>query len=255
MASEADNSVQSKTSENTKSSKANLDSGKNGGDRILFESLVDNEKEYLKNNLRSSLFEDERTYSYPCSVFCRWLVKQFERIHTHAPSATLLYNLEFLDRKTKAKGLFDCNGSDEKKEAYLSNIIKCKEQKYKDDMDIHALASASKTYIKNHIKFFDAQIVGRLNELYQSDSNRNDRLFFMERLPFIMMNRTVFRLIKGLVLKLDANKKETGMSLDKSIKAWSNAIIPCEVHEEKREAVLKDILNAEFDYVPLGFYD
>lgn len=242
-------------SNTNKDGNANLDSNVSGSDRLLFESLVDNEKEYLVNNLRSALFEDEKAYSYPCTVFCRWLIKQFEEIQTPAPSATLLYNLEFLDGKTSMKGLFDSGGSDEKREAYLSNIVKGKEQKYKDDMDVHALASASKAYIESHVEFFDTQTVGKLNELYQSNSNKNGRQFFMARLPFIMMNRTVFRLVRGLILKLDSNKAKSGVGLEKSIKIWTNVVLPSEIHEEKRAKILEDMVAAEFDYVPLSFYD
>ena len=213
-------------------------------DRILFESLVDNEKTYLRNVLDTQLFKGPNSYEYPCAVFFRWLIKQFETIKVPAAPSTLLYNLEFLDKKTHMKELFEKDGSEAKKEMYLNNIAKSKEQQYtEDDIDPLALASASKEYIKNNVKFFDTQSVEKMNELYQNGANRDDRGFFMERLPFIMMNRSVFKLIKGLVVKLDSNQDETNMPLTKSIKIWADVVMPKKLDEEKRSDALRDLLN------------
>lgn len=223
----------------------NSDQSNHTSDHILFESLVDNEKEYLKNILLGDIFQNQNNYNYPCSVFCNWIVTQFDTIKILAPSPVLIYNLEFLNNHSNINNININSDQDyeSKQEEYYNNIIQGTEQDYNSNLNINSLIYASKRYIKTHVTFFNNQLIQKVNEVYQENSKNEDREFLIERLPFLLANRTVFKLVKGIVSKSE-----------NFIDFWYDSVIPQEINENKRIEVFKDLLNTDFDYVPLRFY-
>lgn len=214
-------------------------------DRIMFDSLVDNEKEYLSKTIKSELFEDYQVRSYPCSSFINWICRQFEKIKYPQPPSTTIYNLEFLEKVASEKDLLKNEGSPEKKAEYLKTIRSAGEMNYEaEDLDLDALASATKDYIKTDVEFFNKHTTKKMSDLYGKDS-KEDRAFFIERLPFIMHNRTTFRYIKNISGKMDSKD---------AVKIWADAVIPEGVAPEKRTQIMSDLLKAEFEYVSTSFY-
>lgn len=222
-------------------------------DKVLFDALVDNEKEYLKKILRSKLLREEIAQRNPCAIFFTWLIKQFRKVNKAAPPPALIYDLEFLEKAEKPGKLCETGGSPQKADEYFETIHNRGVQNYEEELDLLALASACQAYIRNHVEFFDSEIAARMNTLYREDATEEERKFFLDRAPFVMMNRTVFRLVKELLLKLDKNKD--GVKLKKSVELWADMMIPEAVDRDSRRKVLKDLLAVEFDNVPLSFYE
>lgn len=225
-------------------------------DRVLFESLVDNEKAYLDGILRAKVFKRQSSHANPCAVFLRWLLRQFETISTKATPPALIYNLEYLKKKISTEGLFEKKGTPEKESEYLTKLRNNVNMNLDDtDIDDLALAQACKGYMRTDVDFFDQETVRCLQELYRQGAPSEEREAFMARLPFIMQNRMAFRAVKEIIAEQDEKKEKSQVTLERSIEMWSKAVLPEEVERQTREAVLKDLLDAEFEYVPLAFYE
>lgn len=222
--------------------------------QIFYESLVSNEKQYLEKELRADITNRQASPTISGWMFFRWLLEQFETIRTSPPPSTLIYSLEFLLGKTTTNGLFKELGETGNREIYLKSILEDTGQDYKKNVDILALASACKIYIKNHINFFDPEIADKLNEAWANGTDPGLKTFIVKRLPFIMENRVVFKLIRELIYKLDANRDESHMDIGKSIKIWARLVIPDNISTNKCEEILRYLLKVDFDYVPLSFY-
>lgn len=223
----------------------NKDQKETSKDKIMFDSLVDNEKEHLRKTIKSELFEDHPVRSYPCSSFIEWIFRQFGTIKYPQPSSTTIYNLEFLQKVAGEKDLLKNEGSSEKKEEYMKTIKSAGEMNYEaDDLDLNALATATKDYIKLNVEFFNKHTVKKMSDLYGKD-NKEDRAFFIERLPFIMHNRTTFRYIKNICGDMESKD---------AVQIWADAVVPEGVAPEKRIQIMNDLLKTEFEYVPISFY-
>lgn len=212
-------------------------------DRILFDSMVENERDSLQHILKCQIYGEDPQSSYPCSVFCGWLVKQLKASKIQPLSPTLMYNLEYLETK-KNNELFTKEGSSEKKNSYLDKIEKDEVIDYEnEEIDLYALAGASREYLLKKAKFFDEKMEKEIKKIYEGgEKTKKDML--KERMPFIMEQRPVFRLIK---------KVSEPMERKKAIDVWKDVIVPNEITQ--KEDVLSDLFDAEFDFVPLSFYE
>jgi len=243
------------SSHSSEESQGNKDANGNDKryDRILFESLVDNERSYLCDVLRSKIFNKQRVHLNPLTSFIKWLPRQFETISTKPTQPSLIYNLEHLKKKINTEGLFERKGRPDTESEYLSRIRKGINMNLEDaEIEDLALAQACRGYIRADVEFFDHEINNRIKEIYGQDTVQSDRAFFAARLPFIMQNRMAFRLIRDLVHEQAERSK---VSLERSIELWSSTVLSEELERQTREAVLKDLLDAEFEYVPLAFYE
>lgn len=223
-------------------------------DKILFDSLVSNEREYLQKVLKSKMFGDYEISENACVEFFNWLLEQFERIRLVTPSPTLTYNLEFFCKITHTRHLFEHPGDESKREIYLKRIVDQAEENYEaDDLDIFSLADASRKYIKQNVIFFDSRTIKELSRIYDSQEDHERKQLFMEMLPYTMNHRNVFKLIRELIMKMDKNTD--GISAEEFIPLWSEAIIDHEMPKDKKNEILSDLVGQDFDYVPLRFYD
>lgn len=242
--------------ESEKSNTSNTTAEEERHDRVLFESLVDNEKSYLRSLLRSKLFGEENDNSNTCMRFFTWLINQFKTIEKKTPTPTLLYDLEHLENTMDVPEIFHKEGEPGKENEYFGNLRNGKNINFEEtEVDELALAQACKKYIRSDVELFDDSSIEKMKMLYSQDASQEERTFFIERLPFIMRNRMVFKQVKSVISKQDANKEESKMPLDESIRLWSDVLVSGDFECKTKEAVLKDLLEAEFEYVPLSFYE
>jgi hypothetical protein len=223
---------------------------------VLFDSLVENEKTFLKNKLKCSLYENFYESSNPCLNFYRWLVSQFKKMKNQEASSTLISNLEFLlenccNKKGKPtdnsnfSDLFTKGGDSGKMEKYSLNIQSANLEDYSNkELDVYALAYACKNEIKTNLKFFSKDLEAKLIETNNKEA--------IEKAPFLMAHRNVFKLVKELIFKLDQNNS---VEFNRSLNVWADIICKFEVVKEKKVEILKKLLETEFNYVPNSYYN
>lgn len=221
-------------------------------DTILFESLVGNEREYLTKTLKAQMLEKPNDFACSCGSFARWLSTQFRRITIPQISSTLIYNLDFLKKNCTLADLFTKEGDNAKKAKYFESIAQCLPINYEEgDMDIYALASASKEYITTEVSFFDEDLTNKMNEVYRN-KDEDKKKMFMERLPFMMDNRSLFKVIKELCEEFE---KKSSLTKNDTIKIWVDAVLPDTIEVEFRDSIMKDTFLVSLDKVPLSFYN
>ncbi|KAM0680095.1 hypothetical protein GINT2_001788 [Glugoides intestinalis] len=228
-------------------SEANLETK----DVILFESLVGNEREYLTKTLKAQMLGKPNDFACTCGSFGKWLSKQFQKITVPQVSSTLVYNLEFLKKKSTLTDLFTKEGDKSKEVEYFKSIVECQPINYENDaLDVYALALASKEYVKKEVTFFDKELSRKMTEVYKN--KQEEKRVFVERLPFMIDNRSLFKIIKDLCEEFE---KKSSLTNEALIKIWSGAVFPDTIDPELHAPMMKDILLADFDKVPLSFYN
>lgn len=224
------------------------------GNRIYYDSLVENEKDYLRLLLSSKVYNDSRSSSANFQFF-KWISKQFEANKIFPVSSTLIESLNFLGSKSEVNFLFTNPPNQSKVQSYLDLIKKESKIDYESfELDIFSLAEATKLYIKENVTFFDEDIKSKINSLYETQQNSNDKKYFLERLPFLMVNRDLFKILKDVIIKSSNNMRKSQIKTESPINIWSDAILHDTV-SENRPIIFNDILSQEYDYFPLSFYD
>ena len=143
--------------------------------------------------------------------------------------------------------MFVKEGASEKLEKYRDNIESANIESYEGDVDVYALASASRNEI-----FFPKELEGKLLEVYRINCTAEEKRFVIERAPFLMNYRSVFKLVKDILHDLDSKH---AVELNKSINLWADVICRFEKPKERRVEILKDLLQVEFDHIPVSFYE
>lgn len=239
------NSDDKKTNENSKHSNKS-------GRSVLFDSLVESEKTFIRRKLKYKIYDDYNESSNICVNFYRWIVEQFQKIKYKDASSTLISDLEYLQTQCNLKDLFIQEGAAEKTDAYRSNIESANVENYKDEMDSYSLACACRDEIKTNLVFFTKELEEKLLEVYRLNCTPEEKKFVIERTPFLMNYRPVFKLAKELINSLDS---KNSVEMNKSVNLWADLICRFEAPKEKRIEILKDLLKVEYDYIPVTFYE
>lgn len=225
---------------------------KEDSNSVLFDSLVESEKNYIQKKLKCKVYDDYHETSNICVNFYRWIILQFEKLRYRDPSSTLISDLEYLQTQTDKVDLFIKEGSSDKTEKYRENIESANVENYENDIDVYALAAACRNEIKTSLVFFTKELEDKLLEVYRLNCTPEEKRFVIERTPFLMNYRSVFKLVKETLHSLDS--KHT-VDMNKSINLWADVICRFEAPKEKRVEILKDLMNVEFDHIPVNFYE
>ena len=121
---------------------------------------------------------------------------------------------------------------------YFNNILKKVEEDYEnEEIDIHSLAMATKKYIKENVRFFDQRVYGKIYDTYLKNQ---DKSFLLQRIPFLMINRMVFKLVVNIIDELDKNKIDSGVDRKASLKIWADSLICSQRRKSPRADQSKD---------------
>lgn len=222
--------------------------------KILYDSLFENERQYLRKILNASILGEQQKKDNVCTGFISWMRAQFLEMTAIQPSPTLIYNLEFLQTKAETHDLLVSTGNEERKTEYAKNIKNGQIENYEDErLDIRALGAATKESLKDGVQFFNEEQLKVIEKIY-SEGDENEKRDLAEKLPFLMDNRVVFGLVRSLVELLDKNKERSGVELEKSVKVLADTVFPT-ISKNSRREVMRDMLECEFNCVPEKFYD
>jgi len=221
--------------------------------KIFYDSLVDNEKEYLKKILLSKVYNESMNTRFQ---FFKWISAQFEAIKIFPVSSTLTESLCFLAEKANTKFLFSNPSNQEKVQEYLKKFSDQTRIDYvSSEFDIFSLAEAAKLYIKEKVLFFDQAILEKMSSLYSGNASQHDKNFVLERLPFIMQNRNTFKILKEIVARNTKNSRDNEAAAKNTINVWSNVILTDAKVKQHSRAILNDLLAQDYDYFSLSFYE
>lgn len=220
---------------------------------ILFDSVVDNEKSFIRKKLKCAVFDDYYITSNPCVNFYRWILSQFEKIKYKDPSSTLISNMEYLQTQCDKKELFLREGSTEKIAKYTQNIKSANVEDYTaEDFCAYSLACACRNEIKTNLIFFSPKLEEKLVSVYSQSGNSDEKKTVIDRTPFLMNYRSVFKPVKDIINSMEA--KNT-LDTNRSTSLWADVICRFEISKDKRVEILKDLLKVEYNYIPNRYYE
>lgn len=228
---------------------------------VSYESLNAIEKDSLAERLRNDILQNMPEIETCCFSFVDWVCKQFRHDKAVGPASTPIYeSLDKLEENCHTENLFANQGIAEKVELYRKSIllgdpVDCDEE----DFDIYSLAIATMLAIKESIEFFDDPLYKRIAELYRAGESKDALVI---KLPFTMKFRDIFVKIISLVNQMEASKDTNHIGRDgmvdlihSYILSWKFENITDPLTEDNKKALFSDLLDAEFQYVPLDFYN
>lgn len=216
---------------------------------ILYDSLVSYEKEYLVQNLKDKILENETS----SSNFIFWFSAQFETMKVTPPSPTLVAALTHLVSKTEVRNLFIIPGNEEKQAEYYSQI-KNEEPMEFEDVDLFSLAKAVFSYVEAEILIFEPAIIEILMNLNYNESNNPQKSFIIKRIPFILQDRDIFILIRKIILDQNKNVRSSSVDIKASTNLWGKMLLKDE-DGRKCSDILHSLVKEDCDYFPLEFYE
>lgn len=235
------------------------ESRKIDGDKVAFETLNSIEKESLIKKLNKQILKTQQPDQFFCLSFISWLFEQFSCSIIATAPATLFANIDFLGKRCHTRQLFVDEGSAESVRLYYDCIGSGVEQDYNaDDLDISSLAAATRRYIKENVVFIKRDIYAQLCE---DGEDRGAWAGIVERLPFVVSNRSVLVALREIIDKLDKSKVDSQVDRSKSVDVWKDAVIKPQspgdndsLNDEQKKEIFKELLDAEFDYVPMDLF-
>lgn len=256
---ESSNPSKNDFTKNTENLENNNPSNENQEKKLAFDSLISVEREHIARKLRREVLNKEQSVSQFCMDFLKWISEQFKKLGTTPPSPILLSNLEFIQNNCSNKGLFVNSGTEELVNLYYNCIENDVEIKYDDEnLDIDSLAIATQKYIEKYIKFFEKDIYIKIYDTYK---NSGEKEYIIKRLPFLILNRSIFKEVANIIEKQDELKEQTKVEKTKSYKLWKDTLLNDDldvnsgVSPQIKAKILEDLLNAEFEYLSPEFYE
>lgn len=247
-------------------------------DYIEFDNLNTLEKSALSKSVKRRIKGGMPSFNICCYPFTEWIIDQFWSVTTPPPSTAIFSSLEYLKINKPGESAFD--RSDERNRELRMLYLECLNNGVEidymsEEFDKEALAYATGIYIQNNVTFFDSKIYSKMCEYYinnsseiddntnkntnKVDENINTKITtdidsdnttnkeFLAMLPFCILHRNLFIEIKSFLNKVK--------HINNSIEFWADIVFNEEGEFRYKKQALEDLLEAEFDKVPIRYFD